>query len=253
MILKEFDKNKNAIINSWDLIEKIEGFPEIVISCFAKETFNRIIKKYKVKQIAKTGLANIEIPIYEGEYSGIKIGFMNSPVGAPACVGMLEDLLAYGMKKLILFGTCGMLDHNIEDVSIIIPDSAIRDEGTSYHYAEASDEIGVNKDTLGQFVKYLDNLGISHTQGKVWTTDAMYRETIDKLNKRKEQGCIVVDMECSSVAAWAQFRDIKVLHFFYAADKLSKEGWDIGTLSNHSELERKDLIAELAVGFAKYI
>lgn len=253
MILEQFDPNPNAIINPWDLVPRIEGFPEIIVSCFARETFQRMIKKYNAEMIAETGVANLVIPIYQANYKGIKIGFMNSYVGAPGCIGMLEDLAAMGMKKLILFGTCGVLDNKIDDISIIVPNSAVRDEGTSYHYQSASDEIDVNEDTLSEFVEYLNRRELSHRVGKVWTTDAIYRETIDKMKKRKDEGCIAVDMECSAVAAWARLRNIKTLHFFYAADALSEEGWDERSLSNYSAVDEKDLIAEIAVGFVERI
>ena len=252
MILEQFDKNKNAIINAWDLIQKVENFPEVFISCFSRVTFQRMIEKYSAIEIAKTGFANMEIPIYQARVNNTKIGFVNAPVGAATCVALFEDMLAFGMKKLILFGTCGVLDHNIDDIAIIIPDSAVRDEGTSYHYAEASDEIKTNIDTIDSFKNYLDSLNVSYVQCKVWTTDGVYRETIDKMNKRKKEGCITVDMECSSMAAWAQFREAKLLHFFYAADKLSEEGWDERSLSNHANLDEKDLISQMAVGFAEY-
>lgn len=42
MILKEFDKNKSAIINAFDIIKPIDGFPKIAVSCFAKFTFDRL-------------------------------------------------------------------------------------------------------------------------------------------------------------------------------------------------------------------
>lgn len=252
MILEQFDANKSAIINAWDLIEKIEDFPEVVISCFEKTTFQRMIEKYGVQQIAETSFANIEIPIYKATINNKKVGFVNAPVGAPVCVALFEDLLAFGMKKLILFGTCGVLDHDIDDIAIIIPDSAVRDEGTSYHYAEVSDEIKTNVNTMDRFKTYLNTLEVSYVQGKVWTTDGIYRETVSKMNQRKSEGCIVVDMECASMAAWAQFREVELIHFFYAADKLSEQGWDERSLSNHANLDEKSLISQMAVGFAKY-
>lgn len=250
MILQQFDHNKKAIINAWDIVEKIEGFPEVVVSCFARATFQRMIEKYNAEEIARTSFANIEIPIYEALINGIKIGFVNATVGAPTCVALFEDMLVFGMKKLIIFGTCGVLDHDIEDVAIIVPTAAIRDEGTSYHYAKASDEIETNVGTAKRFIDFLKSRELSYIQGKVWTTDGVYRETLDKMNKRKEKGCIVVDMECSAMAAWADFRDIPIIHFFYAADVLSAEGWDARSLSNHANLDEKDIISDIAVGYA---
>lgn len=93
------------------------------------------------------------------------------------------------MKKLILFGSCGVLDKNIKQTSIIIPDSAIRGEGTSFHYVPASDEISVNEKYGKLFEGFLKEIGINYTKGKVWTTDAFYRETKDKTERRKKTGC----------------------------------------------------------------
>lgn len=251
MILKEFDYDKKAIINPCDIVEKIDNFPEVVVSCFSRETFKRMLQRHNGREIARTSTANLEVPIYEIDCKGKRIAIFNSYVGAAGCVAFLEDLYAMGMKKLVLFGTCGVLNHDIDDISIIIPNRAVRDEGTSYHYMEPSDEVDVNVGTINKFKKFLGDLGISYKEGKVWTTDAIYRETLAKMNRRRDGGCIVVDMECSAVAAWANFREMQTLHFFYAADHLSEEGWNIRSLKNMDAVNEKDLIANIALKFAE--
>nr|WP_270963013.1 GNAT family N-acetyltransferase [Streptococcus agalactiae] len=138
MIINSFDNSRKAIINPEDINSPIKGFPKTVITCFARETFNRILEELPHREIARTSVANLEIPIYELEFKGQKIGFFNAYVGASACVAILEDIIVFGMENLIVFGTCGVLDSSIEETSIIIPRSAIRDEGTSFHfYAQA--------------------------------------------------------------------------------------------------------------------
>ncbi|MCR8969347.1 nucleoside phosphorylase [Facklamia sp. 7083-14-GEN3] len=248
--LHEFDSNSKAIINPEDLNEQIENFPKTVVSCFARSTFQRMINNYPNEIIAITSTAHGEIPIYRLQVEDKELAAFNSQVGSPACVAVLEDLWAMGMERLILFGTCGVLDDRIEDVSIIIPNQAIRDEGTSFHYLKPSYEMEVNQTSLASFQNYLNQKNISSYVGKVWTTDAIYRETIDRYRKRKEQGGIGVDMECSAVAAWAQFRSVEVCHFFYAADHLNEEVWDSRSLANDAALDSKDLIAQIAVDFA---
>lgn len=250
MILEEFDNNRRAIINPEDLIETLPDFPELVVSCFARATFERMLMSFRHEQVATTSMANIEIPIYRIIVKGTPIALFNAPVGASACVAILEDLIAFGMKKLVLFGTCGVLDETIKETSIIVPQMAIRDEGTSYHYLPASDEIEVNVGLQDFLISFLDENGISHSVGKVWTTDGIYRETAEKLYKRKEAGAICVDMECSAVAALAAFRNIPICHFFYVADHLSEENWDMRNLSNHADLDEKDKVANLAIQIA---
>lgn len=94
---------------------------------------------------------------------------------------------------------------------------------------------------------------VKYTIGKVWTTDAFYRETQDKVNCRKEQGYICVDMECSANTALAQFKGKELVEFFYAADNLDSEQWDVCSLSNYDRREEKDRIATVALELARRI
>lgn len=251
MILEEFDSNKKAIVDVYDLVKPIESFPKIAVSCFSRVTFERLVNELNGKVIAKSNLANMEIPIFKAMYKGVEVALFMSYVGAAGCVGVIEEVFAMGAEKLILFGTCGVLDASIEDCSIIIPNKAVRDEGTSFHYAKPSDEIVVNKKYIDEFVDILKEFECRYTIGKVWTTDGIYRETRGKVNSRKQAGCLCVDMECSAVAALAEFREKEVFQFFYAADNLDNETWDARSLGNESNVLEKDRIAMLAMELAR--
>ncbi|MEF9992638.1 MAG: nucleoside phosphorylase [Romboutsia sp.] len=250
MILEAFDKNKLAVINAFDIFEPIEGFPKIAVSCFSKVTFDRLVKELKGVKIISTSTANMEIPIYKVNYQGIDVALFMSYVGAAGCIAIIEDILAMGAEKLIVFGTCGVLDSSIDDCSVIIPNMAIRDEGTSFHYAPPSDEIAVNLKYIDVFTNILDYHKLKYNIGKVWTTDGIYRETRDKVKLRKSQGCTCVDMECSAISALAQFREKDIFHFFYAADNLDCEEWDARSLSNEANPLQKDKIATIAMELA---
>ena len=143
-------------------------------------------------------------------------------------VGQLEELKAVGFKNIIVLGSCGVLDKRIEADKILIPSVALRDEGTSYHYAPASDEISYNEALLLTMEKAFNNAGIEHVRAKTWTTDAFYRETADKVKRRMAVGAEVVDMEASALMAWTQFRQANVYQFFYTADYVDhhNEEWD---------------------------
>lgn len=250
MILEEFDKNKQAVVNPSDIIKPISGMPKVVVSCFARETFERMVNSFGGERIGETREANMVIPVYKANYKEASIGMFMSPVGAPACVCTAEEIFAMGAETIILFGTCGVLDKTIEDCSIILPDRAVRDEGTSFHYVPASDEIEVNPLYKELLIEILEELHCHYTVGKTWTNDAIYRETRDKAAQRKRSGCICVDMECSAMAALAKFREKEVFQFFYAADNLDGEAWDIRSLDNEANLTEKDKIAGLAMELA---
>ena len=250
MILTEFDPAKKALINPEDIIKPVEGMPEVAVACYSSLTFERMVSELNADIVAVTGTANGVSPVYRSKYKGIEVALFMMDVGAPVSAAMLEDVYMLGVKKVIVFGTCGVLDRSIDDCAIIIPGSAVRDEGTSYHYAPASDEIEVNQKYMSIFTGMLDELHVKYIVGKTWSTDAFYRETPEKVKRRKQQGCICVDMECSADAAVARFREKDLVQFFYAADNLDSEKWDVRSLSNHSKLEEKDRIAMIALELA---
>ncbi|MDO5409964.1 MAG: nucleoside phosphorylase [Lachnospiraceae bacterium] len=250
MLLEQFDSCKQAVINPTDTTEKIDGIPKVAITCFAKETFYRLLDELNSEKIAEISMANMKLPVYRADYKGKEFVLYLSDVGAPACVGVLEDVYAMGVEKVIMFGTCGVLDSSIEDCSVIIPNAAMRDEGTSFHYMPAGDEILVNPRYTDDFQEILRRYSCRYTVGKVWTTDGFYRETREKVRIRKSQGCICVDMECSAAAAAAQFREKELFQFFYAADNLDHEKWDRRSLSNGDNLVQKDRVAALAMELA---
>ena len=250
MVLKEFDPLQKAVINAEDFVDPIAEMPETAVACYSRITMERMVEELGAKKIASTSTANGETYVYQAAYKGKEIALFMIDVGAPMSVAMLEEVFAMGVRNVIVFGTCGVLDREIEDCSILIPNRAVRDEGTSYHYAPAENEIEVNENYLGLFTELLEAMNIHYTVGKVWTTDAFYRETVEKVKRRKEQGCICVDMECSANAAAAGFRGKELFQFFYAADNLDAEQWDVRSLGNDAKLIEKDRIAMIALELA---
>ncbi|MCR4581151.1 MAG: nucleoside phosphorylase [Bacilli bacterium] len=203
MILTDYDETYESTFNPYEVENKVDGMPKIGITCFSKVLLDYLIETFHGVEISVTGAANGNVPVYKITYKDNEYALFMSRVGAPACIVQYEELFAQGIEKLIVFGTCGVLDSSIEDLGIIIPNSAIRDEGTSYHYILGSDEIECNKKYTDKFIEVLKEHNFSFTIGKVWTTDAPYRETRNKVLKRKTQGCVCVDMECSAITALA--------------------------------------------------
>lgn len=250
MILTEYDKNIRSTFNPDEVENVIPNFPKVGVSCFSQKLIDKIIETFDSEQIAQISSANGKVPVYKINYKGTEVAIFMSRVGAPACTVSYEEVLVLGLEKLVLFGTCGVLKSEIDDLAIIIPTSAVRDEGTSYHYKEASDEIKVNQKYKEMFEEVLNTHNYSFVEGKTWTTDAPYRETRDKVIKRKEQGCICVEMECASMFAVSEFRKKDLFQFFYAADNLDSAKWDMRSLSNSDKLSEKEKVSLLALELA---
>lgn len=250
MLLEEFDENKIAVINPDMIFQKIPDFPETVVSVFSHQLFDAIVRFLGGTVIAESHDVDGVWPVYEVNYKGKRFAFFKGRLGGPACVGAFEDVMAFGGKRIILLGNCGVLDKNIKDCGIIIPTKAIRDEGTSYHYAPAGDTIEVNTKYTEEFKKILEEFGYPYVEGVTWTTDAFYRETPQKIESRKKIGAICVEMECASMQAFCNFRGIEFFQFLYAGDNLDHSSWDPRSLSGNERLDDKQKIALLAFELA---
>lgn len=168
-----------------------------------------------------------------------------SGVGAPACVAGFEEIIAMGAKRFVLFGSCGVLDDELVGNKLIIPVSAVRDDGTGYHYVAPSSEIEADPHSVQILERVMSDLGYPYIKGKTWTSDAIYRETLPLIKERRAEGCITVEMECASMIAAARYRHIPFIQFLYGADDLSSDIWDIRDLSSYglSNAEKYMLLA----------
>ncbi len=197
----------------------------------------------QVKEIACLYSANGTLPVYEICYAGKRIAFYLSRAGAPACIAGLEEIIAFGAKKLVVFGSCGILDQTAAKDKIIIPVSAVRDEGTSYHYLPASVEIFSDSQSVAVLKQSLKSCGLPYVTGKTWMTDAIYRENSDTINARKSFGSLCVEMECPAVFAVTQFRQIKAIQFLYSAGNLDSEEWEPWDLTEYGIAECSRYVA----------
>ena len=201
MLLEEFE-NVPAVIEPTDrsLLSGGEVCDTIILS-FNREILERVKQIEGVYEGGYLTNLNGKLPWYIYEKDGSKVAVSMATIGAPMVVGLLEELKVRGFKNFITLGSCGVLDQSIQADKIILPSSALRDEGTSYHYAPASDEIAYERSLLLTMENALDKAGVEHIRTKSWTTDAFYRETAAKVKQRLEAGARVVDMEASAIMA----------------------------------------------------
>lgn len=219
-----------ALFTPFDTTKRVEGFPSVCISTFSENIIAKFASLGGTKKIAELYTANGAIPVYKTRYKDTDIAFYLSRVGAPACVAGFEEIVAMGAEKFVLFGSCGVLDDDKVKDKIIVPVSAVRDEGTSYHYAAPSEEIEADVNSVRILERVLERLGYPYVEGKTWTSDAIYRETLPAIKERREEGCIAVEMECASMLAVSRYRGIPFIQFLYGADDLSSDKWEIRDL-----------------------
>lgn len=192
----------------------------------------------KLKQIATFYSCTINLPIYETQYNGKHIAIVQGFLGAAGSAGLLEELIAMGFKKFIVCGAAGVLQNGIQVGHIIVPYSAVRDEGVSYHYVEPSREIECNKHALDVVEKTLKGEKIPYITAKTWTTDAFYRETEDKIALRVAEGCVIVEMEAAALFAVSKFCNVMLGQILYGGDDLSGVEWDSRRWNSREEIRR---------------
>lgn len=251
-VFQNFPREAASFINPADCVKPLLDFPEICITTFSQNIITEFIENNDTEIIAYLYTANGMLPVYQVKYKNMSVGLFLSRVGAPACVAGLEEIIALGAKKIVQFGSCGILNQSAVNNKIIIPASAIRDEGTSYHYIEASDEITAETSSVNIAIQCLEKHNIPYISGKIWTTDGIYRETSSLIQTRRAQGCLAVDMECSASLAAAKFRNIPIIQFLFGADNLDADIWEQRDLTDYGfrSADKYILLAfELAAAF----
>lgn len=223
MITDSFDNSSPAIINP----QISDGLPkaDACIVTFSHVIESFVLENYRCEEMSCFWFATGRTPVWKLEYKGKTFAFYKTYVGAPACVGSVEDTLScISTKKYIVFGGAGCLDKEIAHGKVMVPTEAYRDEGTSYHYAPAADYITIkNSGVVADFMK--EN-GLPYVLGKTWTTDSFYRETVNNFQKHKADGCISVEMESAALQAMCDFRGLEFYTFFTSGDLLDAPEWD---------------------------
>ena len=235
-IIDTFDPERVSSINLEDVLPKSDVSLDVCIINFSYRIMDALIENGALEAVEPVIKSVAELyPVYV--FPGTKIGIVRSSVGAPMASGLIEEIgYIFSCSRFVLFGSAGGLDKNIPPEALIVPTHAYRDEGVSYHYAPPQDYVSLSGHTHVGAV--LDRLSVPYVKGKTWTTDAFYRETRRNMERRKNEGCIAVEMEIAACQAVADFRGYDFYAFIYRADNLDATVWDRSILSSISTEHR---------------
>lgn len=233
----KFDIDSKAKINPSNLTAKTD-VPECCVITFFGDVINEMLQSNQLKQIATFYSCTINLPVYETIYNSKPVGLVQGFLGAAGSAALLEELIVMGFKKFIVCGAAGVLQKNIQVGHLVLPYSAVRDEGVSYHYIEPSREVECNKHAIKTIEEFLKNENIPFIKAKTWTTDAFYRETENKIALRVSEGCVTVEMEAAAFFAVSTFRNVVLGQLLFGGDDLSGVEWDARRWSSREEIRR---------------
>ncbi|MBF0544898.1 MAG: nucleoside phosphorylase [Candidatus Riflebacteria bacterium] len=221
----EFDSSLEAFFTPQKLIRKGNP-PKHCVICFFLEIVEKVAREKNAKVILSRKWEDGRHKLYEIEHLGKRLAFFQPGIGAPMAAGLLEEVVAFGCEKFVACGGAGALRTEMPLGKLVIVTSAVRDEGTSYHYIEPSREIAAEIDSVEILEKTLIRNSLPFLKGKTWTIDAPYRETREKVQMRRSEGCLTVEMEAAAFIAVAKFRKVQFGQILYSGDDLSGQEWD---------------------------
>ncbi|MBQ4513414.1 MAG: nucleoside phosphorylase [Anaerolineaceae bacterium] len=194
--------------------------PDKCLFAFLGDVVHDYAEKHGAK-IAETLITvSHDIKIYVLHDEDEDICLVQSPIGAAASAQVLDTLVSCGCMKVIAVGSCGVLA-DIPENAFIVPVRALRAEGTSYHYLPASRYIELDEEPVLAVEETFKRFDLPFVTCTTWSTDGFFRETKDMVKYRLEEGCSVVEMECSALAACCRKRGAKFGQFLFTADSLA--------------------------------
>ncbi len=207
--------------------------------------------------VREAGAAEIpfsDTPLYRiyraGEKTASSITLAGPFIGAPHAVIALEKLIVLGTRKILALGWCGSLQPDLRIGDLVIPARAISEEGTSQHYPFRTGAPESDSSLNRMLETSIKDRGRTFRKGKVWTTDAIYRETAEKVRVYREQGVLAVEMEISALLTVAHYRSIALTALLVVSDELFDLKWKQG-FSNPRLKENTRLAGDLLLDLSK--
>lgn len=220
----EFDPDRSAVVEPHHVVDPADHPPERAVLCFFRTVIDRLARD-RAPVLFELEAAHGVHPVYQVDLEGERIGVFHPGVGAPLAAAFLEEAVAHGVRKFMAVGTAGGLVPEITIGHVIVATSAVRDEGTSYHYLPPSRTVEPAPEAVAALEATLRRHEVPYVTARTWTTDGFYRETRAKVARRVDEGCLTVEMEASALFAVAVFRQVPLGLLLTTSDDLSGEDW----------------------------
>ncbi len=195
--------------------------PHTVVMCYQRPAIAALLKRRRHTKVAEFfgGLHLLKT-------RGQRIGVLQ-PVGpgAPIAAAVLEELIAFGVRRFVSVGLAGGLSFELQAGDVVIADRALRDEGTSYHYLPPARWVEADREMVQRIDAALSTRNITHVIGTTWTTDAPYRETRRQVEAHRAEGVETVEMEAAAVFAVGRRLGVPAAAVFVIGDRLADLVW----------------------------
>ncbi len=197
------------------------------------------------------------VDVAVGRWEGVEMAVAGPMMGAPQAALTLDKLMALGVRRVIALGWCGSIQPHVRIGDVVLPTGALSEEGTSAHYPlgpgmDPGPNDGLARALGEALAKEPLGPGSSSTEGgdqrqtlhlgRVWSIDAPYRETVQKVLRYQRQGILGVDMETSALFTVARYRGIELACVLVVSDDLSTLQWVHGFRDTRFHTTRKQVL-----------
>ncbi len=180
------------------------------------------------------------------EAGGIEFGLVGCAVGASFAVLIAEEMFASGCELLLSVTSSGRLAPVGEPPYFVIIESAVRDEGTSYHYLPPGERSFADASLVERAATALASTDLRVLRGATWTTDAPFRETERLVAMHSAAGLLAVEMEAAALYAFATAKKKRVLCFAHVTNQMAQIEGDFEKGAHGGALDALTLLAAAA-------
>ena len=178
-----------------------------------------------------------------------RVGILACVVGAPFAVLIAEELFACGCQFLLSLTSAGQILEAGPPPYFVVIDQALRDEGTSYHYAAPAEFAHAEPRLAAMAMRALEGAGIRVKVGSSWTTDAPFRETAQAIEAARSRGILAVEMEAAALYAFAEARGAAVLCLAHVTNTMAQCEGDFEKGEFDGSVEALKLLGAIVAAF----
>lgn len=190
--------------------------PRAVVLTWQPRLESRVRERRDHQAVHSAGVTSLLLRLAPG------LGLVRLPIGAPAAAIAVEDLSARGTELFIGVGTAGAIDGRLAAGDLVVCSAALRDEGTSHHYAQPEPFALPDPGLTARLRAALP----AAAYGPSWTTDAPYRETTEEIARYRADAVLTVEMEASCLFTVAKATGTAAAAAFVVSDVLYGEQWE---------------------------
>ena len=187
------------------------------------------------------------------ELAGQTVGIVGCAVGAPFAVLIAEELFASGCRLLLSLTSAGQIVPAGQTPYFVLIDRALRDEGTSYHYAVPAEYGEADPELIALAADALRNSALTVVVGSTWTTDAPFREISEAIEAAKARGILAVEMEAAALYSFAAANKRHVLCFAHVTNTMGQAALDFEKGEADGTADALDLLEAVVLASEHHI